>query len=240
MANYYTQLSALFPVGSAGNVAQALAIYRQFRDELEENDGWIGFVAEADEPPGGTDLWLHSDEDADIEHVIAFALRAAEALDLRGLWGFRWALTCSKPRLDGYGGGAQLLDLGERRSLSWMDTGQWLHEEAARLCKPTNAAAVTFNPVAAAQGWTGTTQADLLLGFVGQEIAADPAVAARFRAFLATVSGGPDGSDEMLCRECGKPMFIEENGVSHHEGGGLDGIEYGLDLDHVAVAEREP
>jgi len=35
-------------------------------------------------------------------------------------------------------------------------------------------------------------------------------------------------------------MFIEENGVSHHEGGGLDGIDYDRDADHVAVAEVEP
>ena len=240
MANYYTLLSVLFPVGAAENVAPALALYRQFRDELQDAGEWIGFTAQADDPPGSADLWLHADEDADIEHVIAFALRAAEAFDLKGLWGFRFALTCSKPRLDGYGGGAQLLDLGGRRSLCWMDTEHWLQEETARLHEPTNVAAIAFNPVSAAQGWTVTTQADLLLSFVGQEIAADPAVAGRFRAFLATVSGELDEPDEMLCRECGKPMFIEENGVSHHEGGGLDGIDYGLDLDHVAISEQEP
>ena len=240
MANYCTLLSVLVPVGAAGNVAPALALYRQFRDELEEAEEEIGFVAEADDTPGSTDLWLHSDESADIEHVIAFALRCAEAFDLQGLWGFRFALTCSKPLLDGYGGGAQLLDLGGRRSLCWLDSEHWLHEEAARLREPTNAAADAFNPVSAVQGWTGPAQADLLLSFIGQEIAASPEVAGRFRAFLATVSGELDGPDEMLCRECGKPMFIEDNGVSHHEGGGLDGIDYGLDLDHVAIAEREP
>ncbi len=240
MANYYTLLSVLFPVGLAGNVAPALALYRQFRDELEEADEWIGFAAEADDAPGSADLWLHADEDADIEHVIAFALRCAEEFDLQGLFGFCWTNTCSKARLDGYGGGAQLLDLGKRESVARMDCEQWVREEAARLREPTNAAAVAFNPVSAAQGWTVTTQADLLLSFVGQEIAADPAVAGRFGAFLATVSGELDGPEEVLCRECGKPMFIEENGVSHHEGGGLDGINYTLDLDHVAVAEREP
>ncbi len=240
MANYYTLLSVLFPVGAAGNVAPALALYRQFRDELEETEEEIGFVAEADDAPGSADLWLHSDESADIERVIAFALRCAEAFDLQGLWGFCFALTCSRARLDGYGGGAQLLDLGGRRSLCWMDAGHWLHEEAARLREPTNAAAVAFNPVSAAQNWTGPAQADFLLSLIGQEIAASPEVAGRFRAFLATVSGELDEPDEMLCRECGKPMFIEDNGVSHHEGGGLDGIDYTLDLDHVAIAEREP
>lgn len=236
MANYYTLLSVLFPVGSADNVAPALALYRQFRDELEENDEWIGFAAEAEDEPGSADLWLHSDEDANIEHVIAFALRCSEAFDLQGLWGFHWTNTCSRARLDGLGGGAQLLDLGKRESVAWLDCEQWVREEVARRREPTNAAAMAFNPVSAAQGWTVTTQADLLLSFIGQEIAASPTVAGRFQAFLATVSE----PNEMLCRECGKPMFIEENGVSHHEGSGLDGIDYTLDLDHVAVAEREP
>ena len=75
MANYYTLVSVLFPVGSAENVAPALALYQQFADELEEGDGSIGFEAEAEDLPGTADLWLHSDEDADVENIIAFALR---------------------------------------------------------------------------------------------------------------------------------------------------------------------
>lgn len=237
MADYYTSLSVLFPLGSAANVAPALALYCQLADELDTGSETIGFEVATYEPPTGDHLWLHADENAEPEHVITFALRCAEALDLTGLWGFRWSLSCSRPRLDGYGGGAQLLDLGARRSVSWIDCEQWLGNEIARLREPTNAAALAFNPISAAQNWTGVTQTDLLLSFVGQEIAADPAVAGRFQAFLATVSAD---AGEILCRECGKPMFIEENGVSHHAGGGLDGIDYDLDLQHVAVAEQEP
>ena len=76
---------------------------------------------------GRTDdyLAIHSWFD-EPEHVIAFVLGCAEAFDLRGRWGFRWALTCSRPRLDGFGGGAQLLDLGARRSLAWIDCEHWV------------------------------------------------------------------------------------------------------------------
>ena len=35
-------------------------------------------------------------------------------------------------------------------------------------------------------------------------------------------------------------MFVEGNGVSDHEGGGLDRIDYDRDADHVAVAQVEP
>ena len=72
-------------------------------------------------------LLLHDDgEDGEPEHVIAFALRCAEAFDLKGRWGFCWALTGSGRRLDSFGGGAQLLDLGARKSLGWMDCSHWL------------------------------------------------------------------------------------------------------------------
>lgn len=75
------------------------------------------------------------------------------------------------------------------------------------------------------------------LAFVDAEIAADPGAAGRLQAILAAAAAK---ENTMLCRECGEPMFIEENGVSHHEGGSLDGIDYDRDADHVAVAEVEP
>ena len=49
-------------------------------------------------------------------------LRLAEDLDLTGLWGFQYALTCSRPRLDGFGGGAHVIDLGARKSIGWTST----------------------------------------------------------------------------------------------------------------------
>ncbi len=235
MASYFTQFSTMFPVGH-GNVEVALALYGKMRTELEAEDAEIGFEAEANEPDEGA-LWLRDDNGgADIENVIAFVLRCAEAFGLTGYWGFCWSLSCDRARPGAFGGGAQLIDLGKRRSVSWMDADYWLGEETARLSEPTNSAARTFNPVSAAQGWTATTQADLLLSFIGQEIAADPAAGARFRAFLATVSAEPD---EMLCRECGEPVFLTDTGVSHHAGDGMDGIDWKRDRNHVAIAEKE-
>jgi hypothetical protein len=83
-------------------------------------------------------LRIHSDAYGEPEHVILFALACAEAFDLTGRWGFVWALTCSKPRLDGFGGGAQLLYLGVRRSLDCIDCEHWL--AAALGAKPDRAA----------------------------------------------------------------------------------------------------
>lgn len=236
MADYYTLFSVLFPVGSTDNIAPALALYEQLAEELEE-DETIGFLAEADEPPTGGDLWLHSDESGEPEHVITFALRCAEAFGLTGIWGFRWSLSCSKPRLDGYGGGAQLLDLGKRESLEWVDCEHWVADRIEARQVPRVSVSTILDPVVVEQGWTQATQACELEQFIDREIAADPAVADRFRAFLAEVTA-PAEPEKLLCRECGKEMWISDEGTSHHWGDNMGDTDYERDQDHVAVADE--
>jgi hypothetical protein len=125
MADYFTHFSCLLDVG-AGNVEAALALYSEMAHDLEADDGLsIGFVAEP-ATTSASALWLHDEDHGEPEHVIAFALLCAKTFDLKGRWGFSWALACSRPRLDAFGGGAQLLDLGARRSLAWTDCGHWL------------------------------------------------------------------------------------------------------------------
>lgn len=127
MADYFTHFSCIFDVGSAENAERAVVIRDQFAVELDEREGCQpGLDLEIDPDHGSGALWISSDGYGEPEHVIDFVLRCAEAFDLSGRWGFRWALTCSRPRLDGYGGGAQLIDLGERRSLAWLDCEHWL------------------------------------------------------------------------------------------------------------------
>lgn len=127
MADYFTQFSCHIDVGSADNAERALAIFTEMQGVLDDNDGLaIGFEAdiESDHP---SILWLRSEDGyGEPENVIAFVLRCAEAFDLKGRWGFVWGLSCSKPRLDGFGGGAQVLDLSARSSLGWTDCEHWL------------------------------------------------------------------------------------------------------------------
>jgi hypothetical protein len=75
---------------------------------------------------GGTKLWMHDDVSGDPELLIEFVLRCAEEFDLKGLWGFTYADTCSRPRLDAFGGGAHVIDLGARKTLGWISTDEWL------------------------------------------------------------------------------------------------------------------
>ena len=184
MSNYTTQFSCLLPVGT-GKVRAALALYARMCTELDADGEAIGFRAEKDSREA---VWLYADESGNPEHVIHYALHCAQAFGLIGWWSFRWGLSCSKPRLDGFGGGAQLLDPGRRVSLAWVDCEAWL---AARLAagedRPASAEALLL-AVAAAQGWTPATETGVLLGFVDALIADDPAVADRLRAHLAAVS----------------------------------------------------
>jgi len=133
MASYYTQFSCLLPVGSAANVKAALAIYEAFTAEKASTGDVLGFEAEKHSTDGedgeASEVWITSD-DGDPEDVLTYVFRCAEALGFSGIWGFCWSMSCSKARLDGFGGGAQVVDLGTRETVDWIDLGEWLAEQA--------------------------------------------------------------------------------------------------------------
>lgn len=131
MAEYHTQFSCLFDTGSEVNARRALGIRAELAAEVERDEGAdLGFEAEpAPREDGPGALWIRSGDFGEPEHVIAFALRCAEAFGLTGRWGFRWSLGCSRPRLDAFGGGAHVLDLGARATVAWVDCGTWLDEQ---------------------------------------------------------------------------------------------------------------
>jgi len=235
MVDYWTGFSIELPVG-AGNIEAALAIYAQFRDELDAGHQPIGFRAEKIEPNNGT-VWLWDGGDGDVEHVIDYAFRCARALNLTGLWGFRFSLYSSRPVLDGFGGGAQVLDLGRRESVDWVDLERWLATQLGKGETRTISAETVLQPVSDAQGWNRDSQVSVLLGFVDSLIAADAGVADRLRIHLTEVSAP---SEDLVCRECGEPMRISDAGVSHHVGDGPEEIDYSRDRDHTAVADEEP
>ena len=132
MADYWTRFACVLLLGAAANVAPALDIYRALTAEKDAEGEMIGFEATHQPLLAEAGLFLSADGDGNPEHAIDFALRCAAAFDLQGQWGFAWALTCSRPRTDGFGGGAHLLDLGRRETIAWVDTEHWLrtHEPA--------------------------------------------------------------------------------------------------------------
>ena len=120
MADYFTHFSCLLDVGTPDKATRALALFQSLREADQDADDpeVSGFALSRHDAPEGSTLWIHDDEHGDVEAVIRFALRLAEDLDLISPWGFQYGLTCSRPRLDAFGGGAHVIDLGARKSLS--------------------------------------------------------------------------------------------------------------------------
>ena len=128
MADYFTHFSCLLDVGTAENALSAHRLFIQSRLEDDDRDEPLcsGFELSLPEGDAAHVLWIHDHVSGDVEQVIGFVLRLAEAFDLKGLWGFEHANTCSRPRIDAFGGGAHVIDLGARKSIGWTSTQEWL------------------------------------------------------------------------------------------------------------------
>lgn len=129
MADYFTQFSCVLDVGAPDKSVAALDLFLRLREEDEASDDpeFSGFAFSLPDGPGSSVLWFHDDGQGDVEGLIRFVLRLAEDLDLTGLWGFDYANTCSRPRLEAFGGGAHVIDLGARKSVGWISTHEWLN-----------------------------------------------------------------------------------------------------------------
>ena len=155
MANYYTHFSVMLPLGSPERIGPALAIYRKLAEDLDREDGaGIGFTATAAPEVDPAALWLSTEEDGNPEHVIAFAQLCGATFRLTGRWGFRWALTCSRMRLDGWGGGAHVLDLATGETVEWLDCEHWLAERLAKAVLPATELTTTPLTVSASAAVT--------------------------------------------------------------------------------------
>ena len=128
MADYVTCFSCLLDVGTQDKAARACKAFMALRNDAyaETEDLHCGFDMSIQNDSSGSTLWIHDDGNGDVEAVIQFVLRLAEELDLTGLWGFSYALICSRPRIEAFAGGAHVLDLGARKSIGWTSTQDWL------------------------------------------------------------------------------------------------------------------
>jgi len=127
MADYYTHFSCLLDVGTPENAARALDLYNALSEEnAAEDPPSDGFLLSVQPEHGGTQLWIRDDVTGDPEHVIQFVKRCAAAFGLTGRWGFQYANTCSRPRVNAFGGGAHVLDLATGATVAWTYTNGWL------------------------------------------------------------------------------------------------------------------
>jgi hypothetical protein len=129
MADYFTHFSCLLDVGTPENAARALDLYNRLSEAgASEEPPSEGFRLSIQPEHGGTHLSMHDDVTGDPERLIQFVKRCAAEFGLSGRWGFQYANTCSKPRLDGFGGGAHVLDLASGETVDWIYTDGWLDQ----------------------------------------------------------------------------------------------------------------
>ncbi|MDU6137919.1 hypothetical protein [Bradyrhizobium sp.] len=119
----------MLDVGTPETAARALDLYNQLsEDGASEEPPSDGFLLSIQPEHGGSKLWMRDDVTGDPERLIQFVIRCAAEFHLTGRWGFQYANTCSRPRLDGFGGGAHVLDLATGETVAWIYTNGWLAE----------------------------------------------------------------------------------------------------------------
>jgi hypothetical protein len=127
MTDFLTRFSCLLDVGTPANAARAFDIYAALMAENgREDPPTEPFLLSLTPEHGAKRLWLRDPGSADQQLVITFVTRCAEAFGLTGRWGFQWANVASNPVVDGFSGGAHVLDLSTGRTLEWISTGSWL------------------------------------------------------------------------------------------------------------------
>lgn len=128
MANYYTQFSLEVTDLTDDEVAWLKHVLRGEKDEPNPElaailgDEMVWFETEFVEPAG---LWIHSGESGSPDQAAEFLQEFLRKFRPDRVIGFGWADTCSKPRLDTFGGGAVVVSATD---FSWVNTHEWLAE----------------------------------------------------------------------------------------------------------------
>ena len=126
-ADYFCQFSCVLDVGSSELAEHADAIRDELAAELDRRDGAVlGVEMDIDHETGPGALWIYADDCGAPEHVTRFVLGCTETFDLEGAWGFCGNLTCSKPRIEGFGGGGIVVDLKKCEMVTSIDCADWL------------------------------------------------------------------------------------------------------------------
>ncbi|MGA0544963.1 hypothetical protein ACO2Q1_06790 [Brevundimonas sp. VNH65] len=132
MTDFFTRFSCLLDVGTPANAVRAFDIYTALMAEnASEDPPAEPFLLSLTPEHGPARLWLRDPGSADQQLLITFVTRCAEAFGLTGRWGFQWANIASDPVVNGFYGGAHVLDLSTGATLEWMSTGRWLADRLA-------------------------------------------------------------------------------------------------------------
>ena len=137
MADYYTKFSFIV-------FGEYLEVLQKALGALEENDPLLNEIAIENPDVTACDfelqdfelntkgLWLWSEDFGDIPRIIntiAWWQRKYKKTDIVS---FEWCNTCSKPRTDGFGGGAVVIYKGNSK---FINTYNWICKETDKIKK---------------------------------------------------------------------------------------------------------
>jgi len=135
MADYFTSMSFEFTLPSEEAAKSAIRLLRQI-DDLVVNivpEDWppdlkhlahLDCTSECSIEAQGSTVWVSDDAgSASVDVLVEFLQEVLRRFMPDGSIGFEWANTCSRSRLDAFGGGAVLVTLDDAK---WMNTGSWL------------------------------------------------------------------------------------------------------------------
>ena len=154
MANYYTEASFILPLTSeqqefAFNVLDCIqdkkidllkkhknakaksydrSIYSlakkfaKVNDEYEQGDDTLGFDVE----PNEDGIWISHDESINTENAAFFCHLILKHFDSNDYVAIQASNTCSKPRLDAFGGHAAFVT---KKGIRWISTFEWIQKQ---------------------------------------------------------------------------------------------------------------
>lgn len=138
MADYFTELSFVVDCGSeedAQMLIQYLTLDEDSDAKLIEKAGvdreWPSCDVSATIDDQPTRVWIHNNGGSPYLDNLVSALNAwTKQTKYPDPISFEWSGTCSRPRLDAFGGGAVVIYKGRAK---WMNTGNWSAKELQKI-----------------------------------------------------------------------------------------------------------
>lgn len=123
--NYCISSSKLVLEPNEALLAQAI-IDRVEQELTKEEEGYCGVNALLEDDG----VWFYADENVNTEHMERIARALIEELEIDEPFFASWAYTCSKPRIDEFGGGAFVIMRGYETY--WVDAMNHVRQIAKR------------------------------------------------------------------------------------------------------------
>jgi Fe-S oxidoreductase len=118
MANNYCQYSAALQIPK-GREEEAEKIAARVAEELEKEDYCGTDWAVEDKGTEQPYVWFSAEESGNPDHAESIAKAIVDEMKLDEPFVLSWANTCSKPRIDEFGGGAFVVRRG--KDTVWVD-----------------------------------------------------------------------------------------------------------------------